>query len=196
MTARSQSKSSVSPLTGKLIAVRQNAHIQVSAPRTAQNRNDLPLSIDGSSFPAITLGVSVFIFLSETLVASAYCCYLCRTSSPAAGRQDSGWCETMELIPVGSGDLLAILISVPAPIASFHQPAFLNRGSKHLSDRARSIESVRSAFYRPTCPFERNDQAGRFDAPQEICKLYRHRCSGNSKTKEIAPLVVANTSTP
>jgi len=27
------------------------------------------------------------------------------------GRQDIGWCETMVLIPVGSGDLLAVLLS-------------------------------------------------------------------------------------
>ena len=33
----------------------------------------------------------------------------CLTSSPAAERQDSGWGETVVLMPVGSGDLLAVL---------------------------------------------------------------------------------------
>ena len=33
-----------------------------------------------------------------------------RTSSPAAGRRRSRWGETMELMPVGSGDLLAFLL--------------------------------------------------------------------------------------
>ena len=50
---------------------------------------------------------------STLTTATAYCIHsLGRTSSPAAGRKGSGWSETMELKPVGSGDLLAGVVSL------------------------------------------------------------------------------------